>query len=62
MSTIATAILHLDKVTKGAVLYKVGEAASVSPAITSIYLRKDGLTEPYPTSIVMTIVKQNDDI
>jgi len=56
MRTIASAMMSLDKVTKGAVRYadKDADADNGSP-ITVIYLRKSGLTEPYPTEIELKI-------
>ncbi len=60
MSTIATARLVLERATKGAVLYKNANTDDGQP-ITTLYLRKSGLTEPYPAEIVVTIVKKDDE-
>ncbi len=60
MSTIATARLTMERSTKGAVLYKNTSTAEGQP-ITTIYLRKDGLVEPYPGEIVVTIVRKDDE-
>lgn len=58
MSTICTSTLTMKRSTKGAVLYgntKDGQA------VTTIYLRKDGLTEPYPGEITLTVSRSDDD-
>ena len=57
MTTIATCNMVLERDTKGAVLYKREEApqADVEKALTSIYLRKAGLTLPYPEEITVTV-------
>ncbi len=59
MKTIQQSDMKLDRVTKGAVLYKVVEENPAS-AITSIYLRKSGLTEPYPTVITLRVQVVNN--
>ena len=48
------ATMQLERVTKGAVLYKNVKTAT-NEATTNIYLRKSGLTEPYPETIHVTI-------
>ena len=50
MKTISTSEMKLDRETKGAVLYKAIETAP-NEAITNLYLRKSGLTAPYPEVI-----------
>ena len=60
MSTIATAHMVMDRTTKGAVLYK-NTSEKIGRAITTLYLRKGGLIQPYPSEIVVTIVKKNGD-
>ena len=60
MSTIATAHMVLDRSTKGAVLYKNTSTADGQP-VTTLYLRKSGLVEPYPGEIVVTIVRKDDE-
>ncbi len=60
MSTITTARLTMDRTTKGAVLYKNVNTAD-GQAVTTVYLRKDGLTEPFPGEISMTIVRIDDE-
>ncbi len=56
MKTIQQSDMKLDRVTKGAVLYKAMDMEdNPASAITSIYLRKSGLTEPYPTEITLRV-------
>ncbi len=54
MKTISTALLTMEKTTPGAVMYK-NVKVGVGQAITNLYLRKDGLTEPFPGSITVTV-------
>ena len=51
---IAGAVMHLQRVTKGAVLYK-NEKEGDGEALTTVYLRKSALTEPYPTTITIVL-------
>lgn len=53
MKTIGTSIMKLDRVTKGAILYK-SVVEGDSEVLTSIYLRKSGLSEPYPNTVTIT--------
>lgn len=46
--------MRLDRITKGAVLYK-NVREGQPEAMTNLYLRKSGLTEPYPEIIHITI-------
>ncbi len=62
MNTIGTAVMKLDRVTKGAVLYKVAPADEVKrQALTSIYLRKVGLSEPFPATITITVTVEDGE-
>ncbi len=54
MKTISISEMKLDRITKGAVLYKAIETAP-NRSITNLYLRKVGLEEPYPTTIHVRI-------
>ncbi len=54
MKTISTAALLMDRTTKGAVLYK-NKKEGDGQAVTSLYLRKSALTEPYPAEIQVTV-------
>ncbi len=55
---IATAVMVLKRVTKGAVLYEKNVDGEGSEAITSIYLRKSGLPQkPFPEHIEITIAE-----
>ena len=60
MKTISTATMKLDHVTKGAVVYKDARA-DAGTALTSIYLRKVGLPEPFPPTITVTIAVEDDE-
>ena len=60
MKTISTATMKLDRVTKGAVLYKDAKEDG-GTALTSIYLRKIGLAEPFPPTITVTIAIEGDE-
>lgn len=51
---IATATMNLTRETKGAVLYHNEDEGS-SEAVTNLYLRKSGLTKPYPEVLIVTI-------
>ncbi len=57
MKTIDTVVMKLDRATKGAVLYKdsVRTTGVEGQALTSLYLRKDGLPEPFPPEITVTV-------
>ena len=57
--TISQATMRLDRETKGAVLYKNVDDGM---AITSLYLRKDGIPTPYPQNIVVTVAAGGPDI
>ncbi len=51
--TITTCQMTLKRTTKGAILY---EATNKNGgALTSLYLRKEGLTEPFPALIEVVI-------
>ncbi len=54
MKTVTVATMSLERVTKGAVLYKNRSPEDGEP-ITNLYLRKSGLSEPYPTTIHVTV-------
>ena len=41
-------------------MYK-NTSEKIGRAITTLYLRKGGLIQPYPSEIVVTIVKKNGD-
>jgi hypothetical protein len=58
MSTIGTATMTMKRTTKGAVLY---ENAKQGQTITTIYLRKDGLAQPFPGEIAITVTRLDDD-
>ena len=58
MSTISTATLTMERTTPGAVLYKNVKEGQV---VTTLYLRKDGLTQPYPGEIQLTVSRQDDE-
>ncbi len=60
MSNVTTAHMTMVRSTKGAVLYKNTNAAD-GQSVTTIYLRKDGLVEPYPGEIVVTVVRKDDE-
>ncbi len=60
MSTIATAMMVMKRATKGAVLYE-NVSTGDGRAVTTLYLRKDGLVEPYPGEIVVTVVRKDDE-
>jgi len=60
MKTIASAMMRLDKITKGAIRYSDMDTEEDSP-ITVIYLRKSGLKEPYPTEIELLVKVQGSD-
>ena len=55
--TISVAQMTLKRETKGALLY---ENTETGLAITSIYLRKDGVASPYPKTITLTAVVDDD--
>ncbi len=59
MSTIKSATMVMVRSTKGAVLYKNVNEGEGQP-ITTIYLRKSGLTEPYPGEITVTIARPDE--
>ena len=61
MSRIKQSTLILDKTTKGAVRYKNVKEGDGEP-ITVIYLRRSGLTEPYPGSITLTVSTDDDEL
>jgi len=54
MKQIAKTKLTLNRITKGAVLYKADQTDD-EDAITSIYLRRLGLETPYPSQITITV-------
>ena len=58
MSTICTATLTMKRSTPGAVLY---ENVKKEQVVTTLYLRKDGLTQPYPGEIQLTVSRQDDE-
>ncbi len=60
MRTVSKATLTMDRSTKGAVLYKNAKEGE-GQAITTVYLRKSGLVEPYPGSIEMTITVDDEE-
>ena len=60
MSTVSKASLVMDRTTKGAVLYK-NKKEGDGQAITSLYLRKSALTEPYPAEIEVTVTTDNGE-
>lgn len=57
-TTISKATMTMERQTKGAVLYNNVKDGG---AITNLYLRKDGLTEPYPGSIEVTVAVDAPD-
>ncbi len=59
MKTISSAKLSMDRTTKGAVLYK-NQSTAEGVAVTSIYLRKSGLSAPYPSEITVTVLLFDD--
>lgn len=54
MSTISKATLVMDRTTKGAVRYQ-NVKNDEGQAMTTVYLRKSAMIEPYPGEIVVTI-------
>ncbi len=60
MSRVATVTMVLERSTKGAVLYKNINESEGQP-VTTIYLRKSGLVEPYPGEITVTIERKDDE-
>jgi hypothetical protein len=51
------ATMRLERATKGALLYKnVKEGAG--EALTTVYLRKEGMTEPYPITLTIVITTE----
>lgn len=53
-TTIGKATLTMKRTTPGAVLYENVKQGNGEP-ITTLYLRKKGLVEPFPGSIEVTI-------
>ncbi len=60
MSVVTSAKLTMTRQTKGAVLYDNVKTNS-GQAVTNLYLRKDGLTEPFPGEIEVTIIRLDDE-
>jgi len=58
MSTICIATMTMDRTTKGAVLYK---NVKQGQAVTNLYLRKDGLAQPFPGEITLTVSRTDDE-
>ncbi|KKN65468.1 hypothetical protein LCGC14_0481880 [marine sediment metagenome] len=61
MKTISKALMTMTRQTKGAVVYDNVKPNNGGQAITTLYLRKDGLTEPYPGSIEVTVAVDDPD-
>lgn len=60
MNVISTATLALERATPGAVLYK-NKVEGEDEAITTVYLRKSGLSEPFPSTIEIAITVPDGD-
>ncbi len=62
MKTIDTVTMTPDRITKGAVLYKdlVRTSGMEGQALTSLYLRKDGLPTPFPPKITVTVTVDDE--
>ena len=58
---IAQATMKLERITKGAVLYKSDVVGIIDKALTSIYLRQQGLDRPFPPGITVTISAWDSD-
>jgi len=52
---IGGAVMRLERATPGALLYK-NTRKGEGECLTTIYLRKSGLTEPFPTSITIVVM------
>ncbi len=60
MSTFATVKMTMERTTPGAILYK-NVNATPGQAVTTLYLRKDGVVEPYPGEITVMVERHDDD-
>ncbi len=61
MKTLSKATMTMTKRTPGAVVYTNVKTNNGGQCLTTLYLRKDGLTEPYPGSIEVTVAVDSPD-